>query len=170
MSEADEKIEIIRTWLAEVQQSAAIDPVQFSPAQTALNEMLSLIQRDSAASSRPDLSATYADLEQQVQEQTAALNRATNDLKSQINERETAARKLREAYNNLETHLQEHIAYQSELNQRLQEQINEQKRTRSLEQEERVLTEALRDTLATMSSTLDLEKILDHILDNLSFG
>ncbi len=47
----------------------------------------------------------------------------------------------------------------------MQEQIDEQKRTQVLEQEERALTEALRDTLATMSSTVDLDKILDHILD-----
>lgn len=161
----DERIEVIRAWLSAVQQNTALDPATFNPAQTTLNEMLSLVQHDNAASSRPGLSATYADLERQVQEQTAALNRATTALKSQINERETAARNLREAYNNLETHLQEHIAYQSELNQRLQEQIDEQKRTEALEQEERILTKALRDTLAKMSSTLDLEKIFDHILD-----
>jgi signal transduction histidine kinase len=47
----------------------------------------------------------------------------------------------------------------------LQAQIDEQKRNQVLEQEERVLTEALRDTLATMSRTLDLDKILNHILD-----
>jgi uncharacterized membrane-anchored protein YjiN (DUF445 family) len=117
------------------------------------------------ASSNIGISETYADLERQVQEQTAALTRATNALKSQITERETAARKLRKAYNDLEVHLQEHIEYQSRLNQRLQEQIDEQKRTLALEQEERALTEALRDTLATMSSTLDLDRILDHILD-----
>ncbi len=110
-------------------------------------------------------SRTYSDLESEIQEQTAALTRATNALKSQITEREEAAQKLRKAYDDLEAHLQEHIANQSRLNQRLQEQIDEQRRTQTLEQEERVLTEALRDTLATMSSTLDLDKILDHILD-----
>ena len=104
-------------------------------------------------------------MERQVEEQTAALNRATEALKSQITERETAAIKLRKAYEDLEVHLQEHIADQSRLQQRLQGQIDEQKRTQALEQEERAFTEALRDTLATMSSTLDLDKILDHILD-----
>jgi signal transduction histidine kinase len=168
MSEIKEKIEVIRTWLSEIQQNTAIDPAKFKSTQATLNEILSLIQYDSAGSSEQGLSETYAGLERQVQEQTAALNRATNALKSQINERETAARKLRKAYNDLETHLQGHIAYQSKLNQRLQEQINEQKRTQLLEQEERALTEALRDTLATMSSTLDLEKILDHILDTVN--
>ena len=51
------------------------------------------------------------------------------------------------------------------MSKRLQEQIGEYNRIRRLEQEERALTEALRDTLATLSSTLDLDKILDHILD-----
>lgn len=165
MSEINEKIEVIRTWLSEIQQNAANDPAKFSPTQITLNEMLSLIQHASEASSESGLSETYTDLEQEVQKQTAALNEATNTLKSQIKEREKAARKLRRAYTNLEIHLQEHIAYQLKLNQRLQKQIDEQKRTQAFEQEERILTEALRDTLATMSSTLDLEKILDHILD-----
>jgi nitrate/nitrite-specific signal transduction histidine kinase len=131
-----------------------------------LSQILDLIQQGTVRTmSEQIVSETYADLERQVQEQTAALNQATNALKSQITERETTARKLRKAYNDLEMHLQEHIAYHSRLNQRLQEQIDEQKRTQMLEQEERALTEALRDTLATMSSTLDLDKILDHILD-----
>lgn len=108
---------------------------------------------------------TYAELEKQVQEQTAALTLVTNTLKNQITEREVAAQKLRQAYDDLEAHLQEHIANQSRLNQRLQAQIDEQERIQALEQEERALTDALRDTLTTMSSTLDLDKILDHILD-----
>jgi len=47
----------------------------------------------------------------------------------------------------------------------LQAQLEETKRTQTLEQEQRALTEALRDTISTMSSTLDLNKVLDHILD-----
>lgn len=47
----------------------------------------------------------------------------------------------------------------------LQAQLEENKRTQVLEREQRVLTEALRDTIATMSSTLDLNKVLDQILD-----
>jgi signal transduction histidine kinase len=166
MSDLTQRIEVIRTWLNDLEQHYPIDPVKLNSAEPALSEMISLIQQGTArVTSERIMSETYADLERQVQEQTTALNHATNALKSQINERETAAQKLREAYNNLEVHLQEHIAYQSRLNQRLQEQIDEQKRTRAVEQEERILTEALRDTLATMSSTLDLDKILDHILD-----
>jgi signal transduction histidine kinase len=168
MSDLTEKIEAVQTWINELQRNSATDPVSFKPTEAVLSEILDLIQQGAGGggSSERDISETYADLERQVQEQTAALTQATSALKSQITERETAARKLRKAYNNLEMHLQEHIVYQSKLNQRLQEQIDEQKRTQALEQEERILTEALRDTLATMSSTLDLDKILDHILDS----
>ncbi len=52
-----------------------------------------------------------------------------------------------------------------DLEMQLQTQLEENKRTRALEQEQRALTEALRDTIATMSSTLDLNKVLDQILD-----
>ena len=168
MSDPHEKIEAVQVWINELRQNRATDPAAFNAAEAVLSEILDLIHAGNAYPS-PDqsISETYADLERQVQEQTTALNRATNALKSQITERESAARKLRKAYNDLETHLQEHLAYQSRLNQRLQEQIEEQKRTQALEQEERALTEALRDTLATMSSTLDLDKILDHILDTI---
>ncbi len=165
MSELSSKIEIIQTWIASLKRNQPLDASKSNLLQITLSEMISLIQQEGSASAEQSMAATYDDLEQQVQEQTDALNRATIDLKSQINERETAARNLRQAYNNLETHLQEHIAYQSKLNQRLQKQINEQKRIQQVEQEERVLTEALRDTLATMGRTLDLDKILDHILD-----
>lgn len=166
MSDVNEKIEAVQHWIDDVRQNRATDPVTFNSAEVVLSQILDLIQHGTARTlSDQGMSETYADLERQVQEQTAALNRATNALKSQINERETTARKLRKAYNDLEMHLQEHIAYHSRLNQRLQEQIDEQKRTQTLEQEERALTQALRDTLATMSSTLDLDKILDHILD-----
>lgn len=165
MSDLNQRIEVIRTWLNELQQNRPVDSALLNSAEAALGEMMILVQPNTGDASELARAETYADLEQQVQEQTAALNRATNTLKSQINERERAARKLRKAYNDLEVHLQEHLAYQSRLNQRLQEQIDEQKRTQALEQEERNLTEALRDTLATMSSTLDLDKILDHILD-----
>lgn len=166
MNDPHEKIEAIQVWINKLRQNRATDPVALNATEAVLSEILVLIHAGTPRSpSEQGISETYAELERQVQKQTAALNRATNALKGQITERETAVRKLRKAYNDLELHLQEHIAYQSRLNQRLQEQIDEQKRTQSLEQEERALTEALRDTLATMSSTLDLDKILDHILD-----
>ncbi len=164
----DQKIETIQGWISELQRDRTTDPVKFNSTEvdTVLNEILDLIQPGTThALSEPGMSETYADLERQVEEQTAALNRATEALKSQITERETAAIKLRKAYEDLEVHLQEHMADQFRLQQRLQEQIDEQKRTQALEREEHAFMEALRDTLATMSSTLDLDKILDHILD-----
>ena len=166
MSDQNEKLEAVQAWINDLRQNRVTDPVVFNTTEAVLSQILALIHDATPrSSSEQGLSDTYADLERQVQEQTIALNQATNALNDQITERETAARKLRKAYNDLELHLREHIAYQTRLNQRLQEQIDEQKRTQVLEQEERVLTEALRDTLATMSSTLDLDKILDHILD-----
>ena len=166
MSDLNEKIEVVQIWLNDLQRSRAADPGKSDPKEIVLGEILDLIQQSTVRiSSERSTSETYAELERQIQEQTAALTRATSALKNQITERETAGRKLRKAYNDLETHLNEHIAYQSRLNQRLQEQIDEQQRIQALEQEERALTDALRDTLATMSSTLDLDKILDHILD-----
>jgi signal transduction histidine kinase len=169
MDDFNTKIEAVQTWIDEIRQNRSADPTWFNAKMAMLGEIVGLIQQGNATiSSDHDMSTTYADLERQVQEQTAALTRATNALKVQINEREAAAQKLRSAYNDLEVHLQEHLAYQSTLNQRLQKQIDEQKQTQALEEEERALTEALRDTLATMSSTFDLDKILDHILDTIS--
>ncbi|MBZ0307568.1 MAG: GAF domain-containing protein [Anaerolineae bacterium] len=166
MSPIEAKIEAVQLWITELQQNRTADPAGFRAAEAVLSEVFNLIQQNAVHTpSQQDISEAYVDLERRVEEQTIALNRATNALKTQISERETAARKLRKAYNDLEVHLQEHIAYQSRLNQRLQEQIDQQRRTQALEQEERALTEALRDTLATMSNTLDLDKILDHILD-----
>jgi two-component system nitrate/nitrite sensor histidine kinase NarX len=46
--------------------------------------------------------------------------------------------------------------------------ITERKRIEAAEQEQRALAEALRDTAAALSSTLDLDKVLDHVLDNVS--
>ncbi len=168
MDNLNEKITTIQTWIDDLRRNQDGNPLvtDASDEDTLVNAVFDMLRiGNSQPPVDPGLSVNYADLERQVEEQTAALSQATTALKSQINERETAARKLRKAYNNLEKHLQEHIAYQTQLNQRLQEQINAQKQTQALEHEERVLTEALRDTLATISSTLDLDKILDHILD-----
>jgi len=165
MNDLNEKLEVVQQWIHELQQRPT-KAAALKASDSILDEILELIQTGTArTSSEAGAPGTYADLEKQIQEQTTALTRATNALKSQITERETTVRKLRKAYNDLEEHLQKNIAYQSRLNQRLQKEIDEQKRTQALEQEERALTEALRDTLATMSRTLDLDKILDHILD-----
>ena len=166
MSEANVKIEAVQAWINGCRQKQTTNPSGINAEEVILSEMLKLFEDGTThTASEQTLSETYADLERQVEEQSTTLTLATNALKSQINERETAAIKLRKAYNDLEIHLQAHIADHSRLNQRLQAQIQEHKRTQVLEQEERALTEALRDTLTTMSSTLDLDKILDHILD-----
>jgi PAS domain S-box-containing protein len=44
--------------------------------------------------------------------------------------------------------------------------ISERKRAEDAEREQRVLAEALRDTAAALSSTLDFEEVLDRILEN----
>ncbi len=165
MSDLQEKVQVVQSWLDELRQDRPANPPRVNVNETVLTQVLEVIQQSAAGSGGPDVSQNYADLERQVQKQTVALTRATNALKRQITQRETAAQKLRKAYNDLEVHLQDHIAYQSKLNQRLQEQIEEEKRTQVGKQEEKALSEALRDTLATMSSTVDLDKILDHILD-----
>ncbi|MEP6985366.1 MAG: GAF domain-containing protein, partial [Chloroflexota bacterium] len=168
MSDLTEKIEAVQVWLDKLRQDRSTDSTVFKSNETVLNDIADLIQPlQTQMPLAKEMSETYADLEIQVQEQSAALTQATIALRSQITERETAAIKLRKAYNDLELHLQEHIADYSRLNQRLQEQISEYKRMQTVEREERTLTEALRDTLATMSNTLDLDKILDHILDTL---
>jgi signal transduction histidine kinase len=68
-----------------------------------------------------------------------------------VTERESVETQLRKANRDLEM--------------QLQAQLEEVKRTQTLEREQRALTEALRDTIATMSSTLDLDKVLDQILE-----
>jgi signal transduction histidine kinase len=167
MSEPNPKIETLQRWVDTLRKTQASEPENFHVLESTLNSVLDAIGEGDRPRLPPnqDMALLYADLERQVHEQTTALNRATTALKDQISERENTARKLRKAYNDLEVHLKDHIAYQSELNQRLFKQIEEQKRTQNVEKEERILTEALRDTLTAMSSTLDLDKILDHILD-----
>ena len=169
MSELGEMIDTVQAWINELRENQAADSeAASSSAEIALSEVMDLIrQGTTGASSEAVFSETYADLERQVLQQTARLKQATDAMKIQIVERESSAIKLREAYNDLELYLQEHLADRSQLNQRLLAQITEYKRVEALEREERALTEALRNTLATMSTTLDLDKILDHILDTI---
>ncbi len=167
MSDLDKKIEAVQTWIDGFKKKT---PISVSPLdrEMILTDVLSLIQRKMSESSHDQSrSDESADLQHQVNEKTSALAQATKTLKKQIAQRDSAVRKLWKAYEDLERHLQEHFVDHTQLNQRLQAQIDEQKRTRVMEQEERKLTEALRDTLATMSRTLDIDKILDHILDTI---
>ncbi len=166
MSELDAKIKAVQRWLNELQQ---MHVVESSPAagEAALNEILNLIHPETKApSAEHSISEASAELAKRVEEQTATLTAANTILKRQIAEHEIVDKTLRKAHNDLEAHLQEHIADLTRLNQLFQDQIKEHKRAQALEQEERALTDALRDTLATMSNTLDLGKVLDHILDS----
>jgi signal transduction histidine kinase len=74
-------------------------------------------------------------------------------LQRQLAEQEAVATHLRKANEELEA--------------QLHAQLEAHKRAQLLEKEQRTLTEALRDTMATMSSTLDLDKVLDQILDTI---
>lgn len=53
------------------------------------------------------------------------------------------------------------------LKQQLEELQLELQLSQLREREQRILVEALRQTVTTMSSTLDLDKVLDHILDTI---
>ncbi len=54
-----------------------------------------------------------------------------------------------------------------QVNKQLAQEIAERQRAQEVEREQRVLAEALRDTLTALNSTLDLQKILEAILVNI---
>jgi signal transduction histidine kinase len=169
MSELNAKIEAVQTWIAGLQRNSALATEEASSAaeEAVLDKILDLISPDvTRTSSEQSSSESSTELARRVLEQTAALTQANAILKGQIGDHEVAEKTLRKAHTELEAHLQEHIADLTRLNQFFQNQIKEHKRAQALEQEERALTDALRDTLATISSTLDLDKVLDHILDS----
>src|SRR5476651_304240 len=98
------------------------------------------------ARSKPELvtSGDAMGLERQVLERSVALTQANATLQIQLAEQRLVEISLRTANKDLEI--------------KCQTQLEEIKRTLELEREQRALTEALRDTIATMSSTLDLNK------------
>jgi signal transduction histidine kinase len=159
-----EKIEIIQAWMSNVQLTYAQE------AEPLINRILDIIQPGISPDkvSKDDVTEVAAELARQVQEQMAILRNANNAIKHELQDHEQAEIRLRKAHNNLEEQLQNHIKDLSRLNEVLQVQIMEQKRSQAVEREERALTDALRDTLTTMSRTLDLGKVLDQILDNVS--
>jgi signal transduction histidine kinase len=160
MTGIQEKIAAIQVWINEVQLNPATE--------SKLNEILELIYpAENQNLSDEALSETALDLAKRVQEQTSVLSQANSAMKEQIIEHETAEIRLRKAHSDLELRLQDHIGDLSRLNHVLQIQIKEQERNQIIEMEERALTDALRNTLATIGSTLDLGKVLDKILDNL---
>lgn len=161
MTAIQEKIETIQAWLADIQKSRAVET------ETLLNNILNIIQPTNITHTpKGDPAEIAANLARQVQEKMTVLREANIAVKNELQQHELAEIRLRKVHNNLEEQLQHHIEDLSHLNEVLQEQIAEQKRSQVLEMEERALTDALRDTLATMSKTLDLGKVLDQILDN----
>lgn len=97
-----------------------------------------------------------------------------------ITERKQAEEKLQEYARNLEglhEQIQQHAAELEkgvaertarllDTNVRLAQEIEERKQAEAAEREQRTLAEALRDTIAALNSTLELEEVLDRILDN----
>jgi len=167
VNELDQKIEAIQVWIDKLRQSRATDSAVLNASETTLSDIVQLIHPFVTPISPPTGSfEPYADMKRQIQQQTAALIRSSRVLKSQIIEREVSVSKLLNAFDDLERHLHDHVADHARLDQRLEAQIDECERLQDVEREERALSEALRDTLATMSGTLDLGKILDHILDS----
>jgi PAS domain S-box-containing protein len=97
-----------------------------------------------------------------------------------ITERKQAEEKLQEYAHNLEglheqvrrhaAELEQGVAERTarllDTNVRLAQEIEERKQAEAAEREQRTLAEALRDTIAVLNSTLELEEVLDRILDN----
>lgn len=100
-------------------------------------------------------------------EKVEALNQANKTLISQMAVREAATLKLRQSYDDLASQLRVQTTEVARLRRLLRTQIEEHKQTQAREKEQRILKEALRDTVAAMSNTLDLNKVLDHILDTI---
>jgi signal transduction histidine kinase len=149
MDNLDKKLEAVEEWVRRLRQDRSNKPDE---TEQALNRILELVpDADAPLEAGKRVPQNAAEWEQQAEERTAALRQANSALQSQLAECERAALLLREANVDLEG--------------QLQAKIEENKRTQTLEREQRVLTEALRDTIATMSSTLDLNKVLDQILD-----
>jgi signal transduction histidine kinase len=149
MKDSNEDFEAVEHLINALRQQLSSNPKEV---ERVLTDVLTAI-RNGNASPQPKQGAPGipAELERQVGERTVELTQANALLQSQIADRETVERLLREANKDLEM--------------QLQAQLEENKRTLTIEQEQRALTEALRDTIATMSSTLDLNRVLDQILD-----
>ncbi len=158
----NEKIEIIQMWINGLQYNQA--PAVSEPLTIdILDEIIRLIQPDTPSfSPDPNNLETFNDLVGWIRERIKLLNQAVLKKPHQSMQ----GREVKNISEDIEQCLQNHISDLVWLNQRLQAQMKENLRVQKLEEEERILTNALRDTLATISSTLDLGKILDHILDN----
>lgn len=149
MDDLKKRVQAIEHVVNELRQQRATDPKEL---ERMLSDLLELMRTPVVETeSGQDTPADTDELARLTEQQTAALAEMNASLQSQLLERDTVELLLRKANEDLEM--------------QLQAQLEENKRTQTLEQEQRALTEALRDTIATMSSTLDLNKVLDQILD-----
>lgn len=108
-----------------------------------------------------------ADLEASFQERIATLSQANAIVQGQLETSQAREKSLQKTCDENAAQLQALKAEIFNLKTQLQKQVRKHKRTLIHEREQRALTEALRETLATMSGTLDLDKVLDHILDTI---
>ena len=85
-----------------------------------------------------------------------------------ITERKQAQAALQKAHDELEMRVQERTAELAQTNEALQAEIIERKRAEEAMRRERDLAEALAKAAAIISSTLDPDQVLDHILEQTS--
>ena len=160
------KIEMVQTWVDDLRRSHTDGPGIDSNTEALLDQVLRLLdpphQVISTETGSPGQDAVLA---QRVQEQVELLDHAVQALQQQIMHQQGDSRTLRRAFTKLQESLLSCRIVQTQLNHYIQAELADQRQIRALEKEERALTEALRDTLATMSNMLNLDKILDHILD-----
>lgn len=82
-----------------------------------------------------------------------------------ITESKNAEQTLRQTNDELEHHVAERTAELSLANIELQQEIAERKRAEQAEREQRILAEALRDSIAALNNTLSIDDVLDAVLN-----
>jgi PAS domain S-box-containing protein len=84
-----------------------------------------------------------------------------------LTERKRTQEALRKAHDELEARVQERTTELVEANRELQREIEERKAAEAAEREQRALADALRDSAEALTSTLNLNEVLDRLLHNL---